>query len=111
TGNCSCNWQWYTFGMNPGKLTVTATMHTFQHALAKSWGIRLFLYKGKSLLTWKQTACWSTQTKCERTISVGSNVRKQGIYYVKVEGPGADGIQFTIRVSGNMYTLKCKQTC
>jgi hypothetical protein len=111
TGSCSCVWPWYTFGMNSGRMTVTATMSTYQHALTPSWGIRLFVYHGSTLLGWSQAACWSKQKSCVRSISVSGKVKTRGIFYARVEGPGADGIAFTIAVKGPIYTLRCGATC
>jgi hypothetical protein len=111
TGSCSCVWPWYTFGMNSGRMTVTATMSTYQRALTPSWGIRLFVYHGSHLVGWSQTACWSKQKKCVKTVRVSGTVKSRQIFYARVEGPGADGVVFTIAVKGPIYTLHCGATC
>ena len=111
TGSCSCVWPWYTFGLNPGEVTVTATMRTYSHIISGSWGIRLFLYRGNTVVGHSQIGCWASQKTCVRSAVVKSNVKRKGVYYARVEGPGADGIAFSLRVDGNFYAMRCGTYC
>jgi len=111
TGSCSCVWPWYTFGLNPGSSTVSTTMRTYQHVIAGTWGLRLYVYRGSTLIGSNQVACWAKQKTCVRTISVTAKVSSPGVYYARIEGPGADGVAFTIQVRGHLYALHCGKTC
>ena len=111
TGNCSCSYQWYTIGVRPGPLHVAIKMHSYYGKIAPTWGVRAVLLLGKRQVDWGQSACMATQKICNRNIDLKARVPRTGIYYVKLEGPGASEVAFTIQIQGRLYRLHCKQYC
>lgn len=107
TGNCSCNWLWYTIGAKPGTLKVTVALTgSFSHELAPTYAIRVYLFKGSHLVKFGQAGCRATDTHCHSTVQETLHVSRQSVYYMEIEGPGADGIVFTARVVGHMYRVQ-----
>ncbi|GAC1398461.1 MAG: hypothetical protein NVSMB52_12030 [Chloroflexota bacterium] len=107
TGNCSCNWQWYTIGAKPGTLRLKISMSgAYQKTMAPTFGIRVRLYLGKHFLKFGQTACYATDRHCHGLISETVRVSKRSLYFLQVQGLGADGIGFSTQVLGNIYRIR-----
>jgi len=111
TGNCSCNWQWYTIGVRPGTLRIVATLHSYAGKMAPTWAIRVVLLQGKHQVKVGQAACLATHTSCNQSVTLTTRVSRSTIYYVEVEGPGASQISYTMRFAGALFQLHCGRYC
>lgn len=102
TGDCNCVWKWYTFGVKPGELRISASITGYHVATVGSYGLRLYLYRGKTAVRSAQLGC-STKQPCRGTAHLTYRVPRRGVYYLRVEGPGAVGVSFSLTVRGKLY--------
>lgn len=112
TGNCVCEDNWYTVGVNAGTMHVKAVLKTYAARLnVPSYAIRIFLYEGAKALQWTQAYCLIKQRHCGHTAQLTVHVTRSTIYYVKVEGPGAEGTQYSLQFQGPLRHLVCHARC
>jgi len=111
TGNCSCVYQWYTIGLRAGPVSVTTELRGFTTGFSPTYGMRVFLYHGQTLLSSGQVGCFTKQRHCNQMLRLHATIKSAGPYYLRVEGPGADGVRYTLRVAGRVYGLRCGRYC
>ncbi len=111
TGNCSCVYQWYTIGLRAGPVSVTTELRGFTTGFGPTYGMRVFLYHGQTLLSSGQVGCFTKQRHCNQMLRLHATIKSAGPYYLRVEGPGADGVRYTLRVAGRVYGLRCGRYC
>lgn len=111
TGNCSCVYQWYTIGLRSGPVEVSAELRGYTIGYGPTYGMRVFLYHGQTLLSSGQVGCFAKQRHCNQFARMHARIKSAGPYYLRVEGPGADGVMYTLRVIGHVYGLRCGKYC
>jgi hypothetical protein len=106
TGDCLCEWQWYTVGLNPGKILITANMGEPSHTLAPIWSMRLVVLKGSSAVASADATCTRSFKLCRASAKVNLRVRSRGVYYIRVEGRAANLIPYGLVVRGSIYKIR-----
>lgn len=111
TGNCSCVYQWYTIGLRSGPVEVSTELRGYTNGYGPTYGMRVFLYHGETLLSSGQVGCFAKQRHCNQFVRMHARIKSASPYYLRVEGPGADGVMYTLRVTGHVYGLRCGKYC
>lgn len=111
TGTCDCDWTWYTLGLRPGTVTVSAAVHSFTAQGGPSYGIRAVLMQNGRDLTGSGVSCSSSQWQCNKSLHFSYRIRGAGVYYLAVKGVGGSGITYTMWVRGTIYPLHCSRYC
>jgi hypothetical protein len=112
TGNIPQQWRWYTVGLQPGTVTVSATVQSCARALlAPTCGLFLDLLHRKKLLQSASGACYRKQRGCHATVQLSYHIARQGAYYILATGAGGGPVTFSMRLNGNIYPLHCHTYC
>jgi len=111
TGNCQCNWEWFTVGLKPGTLTVSATIKSCAGMMAPACGMYIDLIRGNAMLTRAQSGCYGSKSHCNQPLDLTYRISRQGVYYLMVHGAGAQEVTYAMRVRGNIYRLACWASC
>jgi hypothetical protein len=111
TGDCSCEAQWFTFGANPGKVQVEASMRKPNSVLTNEYAIRVMVLQGAITLGYKYALCLTNQKHCAGIMRFSVSVPRHGVYYVRVDGMGAHQIPFALQLKGSVFALHCTKTC
>jgi hypothetical protein len=106
TGDCLCEWQWYTVGLNPGNVRITANMGEPSQTLAPVWSLRLVLLKGSSAVASSNATCARSTKLCKASAKVTLRIHSRGVYYIRIEGRAANLIPYGLIVKGNIYKIK-----
>lgn len=111
TGHCTCSTNWFTIGLNPGRLVVTAVLKSDEVHFAPTYAIRLELFNGSRFLVAGQAACSAKQKVCNHVSRLAVRVPRRSVYYISVQGPGGDGIHYRLTVQGAIRMLHCRIRC
>ncbi|MGI8827746.1 MAG: hypothetical protein ACR2JC_19360 [Chloroflexota bacterium] len=111
TGSCQCDWQWYTVGLRPGTVSLTATLRRDGPIMAPSYALFVSLIRGGSVLKTVQVSCSSTRPRCGRHVTLSHRIATSGVYYLLVRGEGSAAMQFSVQVRGKLYPLHCRSSC
>lgn len=111
TGSCSCDDRWFTMGLAPGTVKITAELQHCGTTATKTCAIEAYLSHGKTDLGAATPACFSSQKHCNRSQTITYHVKKRGAYYLFVRGAGSLLIYYMLRIRGNLYPLHCNKYC
>jgi hypothetical protein len=113
TGNCNCNWQYYTLGLRAGPIRIDVKLSRVHGAFAPAFGARLFLSQATdgNAVAHTQVGCMAKQTNCGAMMRLETRISHPGVYYILVSGDGALKIPFTMSVRGRVYPLHCGSYC
>jgi len=110
TGNCACNRQWYTMGLQPGAVNLSINVQSCRGLVGPNCGIFAFLYKGSREVQTANVGC-DTKKACGQSLQLRYKVSGSGVYYVVIQGTGATTIWYRMTVRGNVYPLHCNKYC
>jgi hypothetical protein len=105
-GYNASDWKQFKLGLRPGAFFVSATVKTFATSAGTTYGIAMYLSRGKLGLANASTGCRKSHKQCNQTLHLSYNIRQAGVYNLLVQGLGASGIRYTMRISGNIYPLR-----
>jgi hypothetical protein len=105
-GYNASSWKRFELGLRPGMLDVSATVKSFTKSAGPTYGIAIYLSRGKQALGNTSAGCPKSTKHCNQTIHLRYSVRQAGVYELLVQGLGADGIRYTMSISGNTYPLR-----
>lgn len=111
TGNCVCDLKWYTFAASRGPAQVTAKLLSAGLPFSPTYGLRVYVYRGSTFVNWSQTACYRKQRACNQIARVRFTATPGALYYIKVEGPGAEDVHYTLSVHARFRTVHCGRVC
>jgi hypothetical protein len=111
TGNCACNANWYTFAVSPGSLSITAGVQGYSLPFTTSYGLRMFLFAGAHPAGAGQAACLTRQKHCGAQAVIRARVHTLTVFYLEVYGPGAETVNYSLRVTAKLRALRCSSTC
>ena len=111
TGYARSDWKWATVGLQPGRVTVAATLLRCGQAAAPTCGLIADLMRGSRTIRSAEVGCYTSHRTCGQTARVTFDVTKAGVYYIVIQGLGADSIKYRMRVQGNIYPLHCRKYC
>ncbi len=111
TGNCTCDTNWLTFGVGPGSVRIDAALKSFDMGFGFSYAVRVAVLQGNNAVTFGQAACAVKQKHCTQVLHLRFVAHSRTIYYIRVEGPGAEGIHYRLTVRGNLKPLHCAKGC
>ncbi|HCG03327.1 MAG TPA: hypothetical protein DEV93_22665 [Chloroflexi bacterium] len=107
TGNCSCDYKWYTIGLHPGKVTVSLKMMSVALKMGPAYELKADLERrNRQIIGQGQQACWRTAKNCTLTVHFTAKIFRSQPYYLHVMGNGAEGLKYTAQVQGSIYRLK-----
>ena len=111
TGNCVCDLKWYTFAANRGRAEVDAKLLGAGLPFSPTYGLRVYIYRGNAFVTWGQTACYKQQKICNQMARIRFTAAPGALYYIKVDGPGAEDVRYQLAVHARLRTLHCGKVC
>ncbi|GAC1466262.1 MAG: hypothetical protein PVSMB7_11490 [Chloroflexota bacterium] len=111
TGSCQCVWQWYTVGLRPGTVHLTATLRQNGPREAPTYAVLVSLLRGGVSIRDMQVACDATQPHCGKRSSASATIKAGGVYYILVHGEGSSTIDYSLAVRGTLYPLQCRLFC
>jgi hypothetical protein len=114
TSSCACDARWYTVGLRPGTVRVSAQVLACGMSRNPTCGINVFLLQAANTprtVRVGQASCSMHPFHCGAAANLAYSVTQQGVYYMLVRGLGADSIRFSLRLQGNLYTLHCTKYC
>lgn len=115
TSNCACDEKWFTMGLRPGTVSITATIQNCHRELSPACGLTMFFFRararGQEQLKMETVGCSTSKSRCGKSVQLSYRVSEQGVYYVLVRGSGSTIIHYRVRVRGNLYVLNCQKYC
>jgi len=111
TGSCECQWKWYTVGLRPGTVRITATARQDGPIQAPTYAVLVSLQRGGTSVSDGQVACDVTAKHCSNVLHMRASISQPGVYYILVHGEGSISIAYNLNLSGNVYPLHCRQYC
>lgn len=111
TSSCVCDNRWFTFGLGPGVLKVTATVQRCGSRATPQCGIEAYLVRGGITLGDARPACLSSQAHCNKSQTISFRVPKRGVYYLLVRGSSSYLIYYSLGIHGPIYPLHCRKYC
>ena len=111
TGLCICDERWYTVGLRPGVLQISARLARCGDHMSATCAISVFLLRGTEQLRELRPGCLSSQANCNRTETARYRIPRKGVYYVLVRGGGSNLIYYSLRVRGPVFALRCGKYC
>jgi hypothetical protein len=107
TGNCSCDYKWYTIGLHPGKVTVSLKMMSVALKMGPAYELKADLERrNRTILGQGQAACWRATKHCVLSVRFTAKVFHSAPYYLHVMGNGSEGLKYTAQVQGSIYRVK-----
>ncbi len=106
TGTCSCNWKWYTVGLRPGRATFDLTVRSAQSIGQSTYDARVSIFRGGTTLAANVASCSRAEKTCGHSVHMTYPIRQTDVYYVLVQGEGADGVHFSLHIRGSTYRLR-----
>lgn len=107
TGNCSCDYKWYTIGLKPGKVTVSLKMVSVALKMGPSYELKADLQRRNGeIIGQGQQACWRAAKNCTLSVHFTAKLFRSQPYYIHVMGNGSEGLKYTLKVQGPIYRLK-----
>lgn len=111
TSSCVCDNKWFTFGVAPGMLKITARVQRCGSRATPNCGVEAYLMRGDSTVASAKPACLSSQTRCNKSQSITLRVKKQGVYYLLLRGSSSYLIYYSLGIRGPIYALHCRRYC
>jgi hypothetical protein len=111
TGACVCDDRWYTLGLKPGVLQLSASLTRCGDLGSTACSIQVYLMRGHSQLRQLQASCLISAGPCNQGDSTRYRVTRKGVFYVLVRGGGGEGVHFRLSVRGPVYPLHCGKYC
>ncbi len=111
TGNCSCDTNWFTLGVRPGPVQISAALKTYDMGFGFSYAVRVTVLQGGQSVAYGQAACSVKQKHCNQVARIRFQAKSRAIYYLRVEGPGAEGVRYILDVLARFQPLHCSKGC
>lgn len=112
TGSCPCLDRWYTVGLRPGAVGLSAriTRCAVRRGYSCAAQIELIRASDRSLVKLGQVRCGNGR-HCTQVTHLTARTGRAGIFYVLVHGEGSLSIRYSLRFSGHTYALRCRKYC
>jgi hypothetical protein len=107
TGNCSCDYKWYTIGLRPGRVTVSLKMISVALKMGPSYELKADLQRRNGeIIGQGQQACWRATKNCTLSVHFTAKLFRSQPYYIHVMGNGSEGLKYKLQVQGPIYRLR-----